>query len=168
MLISVDTADDIGWGAFAKTLGNAEPRGHALPEPAGVAATRTSELASDRFVRWRSRTGRRIRGCRVQVPLVPDQPEDPGAQLEGDRLVPEQHSGKRNQASQSRPGTQLLAWTKNQKVEKFIGFDTTIRPSVEATMVKLVPAVIIGQMPIKTALDQVQKAQEKLPPVPSK
>ena len=65
-------------------------------------------------------------------------------------------------------GAQLLAWTKEPKVEKFIGFDTTIRPSVEATMVKLVPAVIIGQMPIKTALDQVQKAQEKLPPVPTK
>ena len=35
-------------------------------------------------------------------------------------------------------------------------------------MVKLIPAVIIGQMSIKDALDQVQKAQEKLPPVPSK
>ena len=163
MLISVDTADDIGWGAFDKTLGKdlGVMRFPNLPGslhkslrisfgPLRAIVDHEVDRASRRGLRVpassaparrsRSATGRRRAGSRTTSTRQPTKPA-----IEA--------------------GRQLLAWTRDPKVEKFIGFDTTIRPSVETTMVKLIPAVIIGQMSINDALDQVQAGTGQTPSV---
>jgi multiple sugar transport system substrate-binding protein len=165
MVISVSTAD-IGWGYFAKTLGNANVGVMLFPNLPG---------SLYKNLRYSFGPARAL--------AITNWTKDPAAAYKYLSFLASPKIQELNwketgwfpnhvRANPTKPsipaGAQLLAWSKNPKMEKFIGFDWTIRPSVEATMVKLVPAVIIGQMPIKTALDQVQKAQEKLPPVPKK
>ena len=165
MLISVDTADDIGWGAFHKTLGKdlGVMRFPNLPGSLHKSLRMSfGPLRALSIAKWTEHPAEAYEYLKflTSAKIQERNWKETGWFPNNIKATADQADDRR------RPPAARLG--EDSKVEKFIGFDTTIRPSVEATMVKLIPAVIIGQMSIKDALDQVQAAQEKLPPVPTK